>query len=212
MKLAALHDAERPVAVADGPPQGLGAVDHEQHPPVGPQPAGHQVVEQAAGDGRRLGRALAQTEHVFAPLGIDAQRDHDAVFPEDLAVDADHPQVQRAQRPADECLARSPPSGRRGHDWPGSAPTAQVASLHERGVRGAVSRRIGSRYRDRPPKLRWTPESGQPAELKVVSARTTTRRGAPCSADAPSPAFLPVSIVGSSGSSCQDARVPQCGS
>ena len=40
----------------------------------------------------------------FRPCVSIPQRDHHAVVPEDLAVDADHPQVQLAQRPAEKRL------------------------------------------------------------------------------------------------------------
>ena len=105
-----------------------GSVDQEQHRPVGRQPARHQVVEQRRRDRRRLGRTFAQSEDVFAPRCVDPQRDHDAVFLEDLAVDADHTQIQLAQRPADECpqlLGRQchkPAATRRCAMWPARSP------------------------------------------------------------------------------------------
>ena len=68
------------------------------------QSARHQVAQQAGGDGSRFGGAFAQAQHVFPALCVDPQRDHHAVVPEDLAVDADHPQVQLAQRPAKKRL------------------------------------------------------------------------------------------------------------
>ena len=92
-----------------------GPVDQEQHRPVGRQPARHQVVEQRRRDRRCLGRTFTQAEDVFAPRRVDPQRDNDAVFLEDLAVDADHTQVQLAQRPADE---RPQLLGRQSHEPP----------------------------------------------------------------------------------------------
>ena len=95
--LAALHHAAGTEDLRDGPAQARSAVDDEQQRPVRRQPARHEVAQQAAGDGRGLGGALAQAEHVFPALGVDPQRDHHAVVPKDLAVDADHSQVEIPQ-------------------------------------------------------------------------------------------------------------------
>ena len=100
--LAALHHAARTEDIGDGPAQPLSAIDNEQQGPVRRQSARHQVAEQTGGDGSRLGGAFAQAQHVFPALCVAPQRDHHAVVPEDLAVDADHPQVQLAQWPAEK--------------------------------------------------------------------------------------------------------------
>ena len=76
----------------------------EQQRPVRRQSARHQVAQQAAGDGSGLGGSFAQAQHVFPARRVDPQRNHHAVVPEDLAVDADHPQVQLAQRLAEKRL------------------------------------------------------------------------------------------------------------
>ena len=68
------------------------AIDDEQQRPVRRQSAGHQVAQQAAGDGSGLGGAFAQAQHVFPARRVDPQRNHHAMVPEDLAIDADHPQ------------------------------------------------------------------------------------------------------------------------
>ena len=104
MDLAALHHAARTEDVGNGPAQPRSAIYDEQQRPVRRQSARHQVAEQAGGDGSRFGGAFAQAQHVFPALCVDPQRDHHAVVPEDLAVDADHPQVQLAQRPAKKRL------------------------------------------------------------------------------------------------------------
>ena len=105
--LAALHHAARTEDVGNGPPQPLSAVDDEQQRPVRRQSARHQVAQQAGGDSSRLGDAFAQAQQVFPALCVDPQRDHHAVVPEDLTVDADHSQFQLAQRPAGKRLEAS---------------------------------------------------------------------------------------------------------
>ena len=92
MGLTALDQRERPVNVRDGPAHRLSAIHQEQHRPVRRQPPRHQVVEQPGGDRGRLGRAFTKAEHVLAALGIDPQRDHDAVVARDLC--------RRCTRPA----------------------------------------------------------------------------------------------------------------
>ena len=104
VNLAALHHAARTEDISDGPAQSLSAIDEEQQRPVRRQSARHQVAQQAGGDGSGLGGAFPQAQHVFPALCVDPQLDHHAVVPEDLAVDADRPQVQLAQRPAEKRL------------------------------------------------------------------------------------------------------------
>ena len=99
-----MHHAARTEDIGDGPPQPVSAIDDEQQRPVRRQSARHQVAQQAGGDGSGLGGAFAQAQHVFPALCVNPQCDHHAVVPEDLAVDADHPQVQLAQRPAEKRL------------------------------------------------------------------------------------------------------------
>ena len=112
--MGTLHHAARTEHVGDGPAQPR-RVDDEQQRPVGRQAPRHQVAEQTGRDRSRLGGAFAQAQHVLPPLGVDAQRDHHAVVPEHLAVDADHPQVQLAQRPGEK---RMQALGRQRHEPP----------------------------------------------------------------------------------------------
>ena len=100
--LAPLHHPEGTEHIGDGPAQPRRAVDDEQQRLVRRPAARDQIAEQAAGDGRSLGGSFAQSQHVLAALRVDPQRHHHAMVPEDLAVDADHPQVQLAQRPAEK--------------------------------------------------------------------------------------------------------------
>ena len=112
------------------------AVDDEQQRPVRRQAARDQIAEQAAGDDRRLGGPFAQSQHVLAALRVDPQRDHHAMVPEDLAVDADHPQVQLAQRPAEK---RPQALGRQRHEPPRhrAARRPPLRHLGRRRVQGA---------------------------------------------------------------------------
>ena len=99
-----MHHAARTEDIGDGPAQPLSAIDDEQQRPVRRRSGRHKVAQQAGGDGSGLGGAFAQAQHVFPALCVDPQRDHHAVVPEDLAIDADRPQVQLAQRPAKKRL------------------------------------------------------------------------------------------------------------
>ena len=187
MDLAALHHAARTEDVGDGPAQPRSAVDDKQQRPVRRQSARHQVAEQAGGDGSRLGGAFAQAQHVFPALCVDPQRDHHAVVPEDLAVDADRPQVQLAQRPAEKrlealCRQRHEPATRHCSTSPARS---------RRPVPGPACPRTGAstpRRRPRPacarPAGRWPPPIGSsPAGLRhpssargAAAARPAARR------------------------------------
>ena len=131
----ALRYATTAAHIPDRPPRPRCAVDDEQQRPVRRQTARHQVAEQAAGDGRRLGGPFPQSQHVLAALCVDSQCHHHVVAPEALAVDADHPQVQLAQRPPEK---RPPALGRRRHEPPRHRATRRSPLRHP--VRQRVQR------------------------------------------------------------------------
>jgi hypothetical protein len=56
-------------------PERLGAVDHEQHPLLGIEPALDEIGQQRGRDGRVLGRAFPQPERDLHALGGDPERD-----------------------------------------------------------------------------------------------------------------------------------------
>jgi len=66
-----------PEAAADGRPQCLGPVDHEEQALVGREPALHQVLDQRRDKARVLGGALADPEQVLRAGAVHPQRRHD---------------------------------------------------------------------------------------------------------------------------------------
>ena len=94
MGSAALNDAVLAESGRDRRSDGLAAVDDEQPRLLGVQAPLDQIAEQGVTHGLVLGAALPQTQWVLAPLGVDAQSDHDAVLGDQDAVDEDGQQVE----------------------------------------------------------------------------------------------------------------------
>jgi len=102
MGTASLNDRVLAKGAADGCPDRLAAVDHEQPGLLGVQAPVDEVGKQRVAHGLILGAALPQTQRLFAALGVHAQSNHDTVVGNQDAVDEDGQQVELAEVAAEQ--------------------------------------------------------------------------------------------------------------